>query len=279
MSADSRNDTHKQMVRRAESGRARGTSQQRLGILRNPNRAPLPPPRRAALMGKWPSLRSSRRAQPAAEASLPDGDEVPRGPPAACADQLADPTPDAGATARPLLQRRQPRLRVSRNDAPKAAEGTAGTDNAPGNPMPAEPSTGKPASRIDIVRLMAEAEDIVERKPGRSRYGEAILPTVDETMAERGKNAPDSAEPRRKKNGETAPAAAHVADAGESAASPPETEQRFPPLDESEPEMPPAMSAEEPSAKDSAAPGSRRRVIMWSILGLVLLVVIIHGVG
>ncbi len=35
--------------------------QQRLGILYNPNRAPAPPARRARLMGKWLSLKSSRR--------------------------------------------------------------------------------------------------------------------------------------------------------------------------------------------------------------------------
>ena len=35
--------------------------QHRLGILYNPNRAPAPPARRARLMGKWLSLRSSRR--------------------------------------------------------------------------------------------------------------------------------------------------------------------------------------------------------------------------
>lgn len=49
--------------------------QARVGILRNPNRPPQPPPRKAALMGKWPRLRSSRRpaegdafADPEAEA-------------------------------------------------------------------------------------------------------------------------------------------------------------------------------------------------------------------
>lgn len=33
----------------------------RVGILRNPNSPPLPPRRKARLMGKWPDLQSSRR--------------------------------------------------------------------------------------------------------------------------------------------------------------------------------------------------------------------------
>ena len=33
----------------------------RVGILRNPNSPPLPPQRKARLMGKWPGLQSSRR--------------------------------------------------------------------------------------------------------------------------------------------------------------------------------------------------------------------------
>lgn len=41
--------------------RLRQDRQARVGILRNPNQPPKPPTRRAALMGKWPSLRSSRR--------------------------------------------------------------------------------------------------------------------------------------------------------------------------------------------------------------------------
>jgi hypothetical protein len=50
--------------------KSRAERQGRVGILRNLNTAPAPPPRKAALMGKWPRLRSSRRptiaqAQPA----------------------------------------------------------------------------------------------------------------------------------------------------------------------------------------------------------------------
>jgi len=41
---------------------SRQDRQARVGILRNPNTAPRPPLRRAQLMGRWPSLRSGRRA-------------------------------------------------------------------------------------------------------------------------------------------------------------------------------------------------------------------------
>lgn len=40
---------------------SRQDRQARVGILRNPNSPPRPPARRASLMGRWPSLRSSRR--------------------------------------------------------------------------------------------------------------------------------------------------------------------------------------------------------------------------
>lgn len=52
--------------------------QARVGILRNTNGPPEHPPRRVALMGRWPSLRSARRASPERIARLieqmePDG--------------------------------------------------------------------------------------------------------------------------------------------------------------------------------------------------------------
>ena len=63
--------------RRRQSRLAR---QARVGILRNPNEPPRPPPRKASLTGRWLSLRSSRRppAQEVVEAALavtnpPDG--------------------------------------------------------------------------------------------------------------------------------------------------------------------------------------------------------------
>lgn len=58
--------------------RRRRERQARVGLLRNPNRAPLPPPRRPALIGRTLVLRSSRRppaarAGPAPEAAEPMG--------------------------------------------------------------------------------------------------------------------------------------------------------------------------------------------------------------
>lgn len=51
-------------------GHLRRERQARVGILRNTNAPPKPPLRRAALTGKWPSLRSSRRAAPELIAGL-----------------------------------------------------------------------------------------------------------------------------------------------------------------------------------------------------------------
>lgn len=49
----------------ADRRHLRRERQARVGILRNTNAPPKPPTRRAALTGKWPSLRSSRRASQA----------------------------------------------------------------------------------------------------------------------------------------------------------------------------------------------------------------------
>lgn len=57
--------------------RLRQERQSRVGILRNPNMPPRPPPRRAALMGKWLRLRSARRPPPGGIHLLPDEDAVP----------------------------------------------------------------------------------------------------------------------------------------------------------------------------------------------------------
>lgn len=47
--------------------------QARVGILRNVNDPPRPPPRRASLLARWPSLRSSRRAHASAVESAAQG--------------------------------------------------------------------------------------------------------------------------------------------------------------------------------------------------------------
>jgi len=50
--------------------------QARVGILRNPNALPRPPQRRASLMGKWPSLQSTRRPQAQTRAVTADAAPV-----------------------------------------------------------------------------------------------------------------------------------------------------------------------------------------------------------
>ena len=72
--------THRQHLKRER--------QARVGILRNTNQPPRPPMRRAALTGKWPALRSSRRASPGlVERLLASLDP----PPAPRSDLPADP--------------------------------------------------------------------------------------------------------------------------------------------------------------------------------------------
>lgn len=51
--------------------------QARVGILRNTNEPPRPPPRRASLTGRWLSLRSSRRPPPPSEAAVSPVAEAP----------------------------------------------------------------------------------------------------------------------------------------------------------------------------------------------------------
>lgn len=62
--------------------------QARVGILRNPNDPPRPPPRKAPLMGRWLSLRSGRRPPPA------QVEGAARAVVAQAADQAGQPAPD-----------------------------------------------------------------------------------------------------------------------------------------------------------------------------------------
>lgn len=83
---------------RALRMRMRGERQARVGILRNPNRPPRPPARRAALTGRWLNLRSSRRP-----GQKPDQTADPCVDPARAADgQAASSTDPAGAAAASL---------------------------------------------------------------------------------------------------------------------------------------------------------------------------------
>lgn len=73
--------------------------QARVGILRNPNQPPKPPPRRASLTGRWVNMRSSRRAQ--TETNPPQADDLVAGPAAAVVDNGALPRGPRVAQAAP----------------------------------------------------------------------------------------------------------------------------------------------------------------------------------
>lgn len=117
--------------------------QQRLGILYNPNHAPLPPARRAALLGKWPSLRSSRR---------------PR----------TDPGPNAARELEGLAEGRAAPSVAARADSINAVDSTG------------EPETGLLQDtagnglRIDTARLMAAVADLGQKQSDRQAFGAGV---------------------------------------------------------------------------------------------------------
>jgi hypothetical protein len=78
-------DTAAKPARAGVRARLRQERQARVGILRNPNHPPVPPLRRAPLMGKWPNLRSSRRPAPVDPAAP---ELTPNPPPVAVEDAL-----------------------------------------------------------------------------------------------------------------------------------------------------------------------------------------------
>lgn len=73
--------------------------QARVGILRNPNHPPRPPLRRAALMGKWPRLRSNRRPPAAAPTVWISEMRAPDRPTSRPVGDDCPPTPQGRATA------------------------------------------------------------------------------------------------------------------------------------------------------------------------------------
>lgn len=166
MNADCRNASRENAARRPVSGGARGNSQQRVGILRNPNRAPLPPPRRATLMGKWPRLRSSRRAGPGTILSAAQALGVDSG--AANGASSIDPAFSTPAAE----QQPRPATGVIGSGADAGHGANQGT-SAPGGQRPLQ--TNAPATpKIDIARLMEEVADLGEKKRNRSRFGAGI---------------------------------------------------------------------------------------------------------
>lgn len=136
------------------------TKQQRVGILRNPNRAPVPPPRRAPLTGKWFSLRSSRRAEPA----------------------LVDTAAQAVMAEKPARARQVEKDRAA--EGVRAARARSKTD-APGNTTP-----GKSSPKIDIARLTESVADLGEKKSRRRRYGESVSPRNAPPGSDDGTKAP-----------------------------------------------------------------------------------------
>ena len=170
MSADTRNDPRQSPAPTPGSlptgSVGAGTKrQQRVGILRNPNRAPAPPPRRAPLTGKWFSLRSSRRAAPAVVDSAAQAVAGESRLSAAEAAAL----PSMIETAQPV----QPMKPGHGNVAETVTPARAGSRHAAEQAAP-----GKPAARIDIARLTEAVADLGEKKSRRRRYGEAVSPTI-----------------------------------------------------------------------------------------------------
>jgi len=100
----------------------------RVGLLRNPSNPALPPQRRARLMGKWPSLQSSRRPaartpESAAAITITDTELTRR----IMADDPVPETDTPAATNRPPQDPPAP-LRVSEGNAvaPAERQGPAG---------------------------------------------------------------------------------------------------------------------------------------------------------
>ena len=171
MSADTRNDPRQSPAPTpgsfpTGSVGAGAKRQQRVGILRNPNRAPAPPPRRAPLTGKWFSLRSSRRAEPAL---------VDTAAQAVIAEtRLSIAEPESAASS-PMIKAAKP-ARARQADKDRAAEGgrparARNKTDAPGNTSP-----GKSSLRIDIARLTESVADLGDKKSRRRRYGETVSP-------------------------------------------------------------------------------------------------------
>ena len=166
MSADIRNDSRETPGHVSATAGAGTTRQQRVGILRNPNRAPMPPPRRATLTGKWFNLRSSRRAAPgivdsaaqavASETRPSDGAAGAATPPRAT---------DTAPTALPMKP-------VRGDAAERVKPARAASPRAKGHATPE-----KTSARVDIAQLTEAVADLGEKKSRRRRYGEVVAPT------------------------------------------------------------------------------------------------------
>lgn len=122
--------------------------QARVGILRNTNAPPAPPARRVALTGKWPSLRSSRRAPPEIVALLKAAMQPKSDRRAATTEVLDDADPVNGA------------------QQGENASGVRIDDN------------GRVAG-IDIDDLMAAVQNIGDRSAKRVPFGAEFRPDIE----------------------------------------------------------------------------------------------------
>jgi len=125
--------------------RLRANRQARVGILPNPNRPVVPPPRRPPLVGKWMRLRSSRRPPPPAD-PLAAGPADPGQP---GADAALAPDVDTGTAA--------------------ASLGVAGIVDRDGDAI----------RRIDLDRLARSVEGLGQNHRQRSGIADQMQPEAD----------------------------------------------------------------------------------------------------
>lgn len=165
MSADIHNDPCDERASNTGSSKvgrvgAGETRQQRVGILRNTNRASPPLPRRAQLTGKWLSLRSSRRAAPSMVEVATQMVQTDKGLLVAWAEEGArQPVPETASPGRG---------EASGRVEPVCSAELQGHANA---------APDAPVTRIDIARLTKAVADRGTKKSCRRRYGEAVSPT------------------------------------------------------------------------------------------------------
>lgn len=162
-------DTGKDRRRAAKAGKpdlggAAHARQKRVGILRNPNRVPVPPPRRAPLTGKWLSMRSSRRADPAMVEAAAQMAEAECQPPITATKSAIAPSTDVPDRAAGRM-------------AHRGGTTTEAAPSATATPRAQPDASRAPAKGIDIAQLTAAVAELGEKKSQRRSYAEGIAPT------------------------------------------------------------------------------------------------------
>lgn len=155
--------------------RMRLDRQARVGLLRNPNRPPPPRPRRAAIMGRWLNLRSSRRAT---DAVMPGDDltisddvirKLRKTLPPMDADPPATQAPaPPGTAARSWQPRHRPESGRAKPPAKPPGQPTSSIENA----VALGPDGG--VRSIDVAGLAAAVEGIGGDQPVRAPYASAF---------------------------------------------------------------------------------------------------------